>query len=247
MAAGFPSPSKSSAFRKRKACASALRLSAAARWWARLDEELLSRQDAQGISIRKAIENFGLNPAEIASGGDPTTTFSAIWNSTSSRDQCWRKLGRPLGVVEAIAGQSRLEFIFVGRANHAGTTPMNLRHDALAGAAEWITAVERQAQNAAQELLVATVGAIQAKPGATNVIAGEARLRLDVRHQSDEARKAARGQFCSTGGRNCRRSVGLRAQLERADEPASRGHGSVSGRASSKRPSAKRAASRTGW
>jgi len=52
------------------------------------------------------------------------------------------ELGRPLGVVEAIAGQSRVEFTFVGRANHAGTTPMHLRYDAMAAAAEWIGAVE---------------------------------------------------------------------------------------------------------
>jgi len=96
---------------------------------------------------------------------------------------------RPLAVVEAIAGQSRLEIIFVGRANHAGTTPMHLRYDAIAGAAEWITAVEREANRIPG--LVATVGAIEAKPGATNVIAGEARLTLDVRHGLDEVRTRA--------------------------------------------------------
>ncbi len=69
-------------------------------------------------------------------------------------------------------------------ANHAGTTPMHLRHDALAGAAEWITAVEREARGIPG--FVATVGKIEAKPGATNVIAGEARLTVDVRHSMDE-------------------------------------------------------------
>jgi allantoate deiminase len=98
-----------------------------------------------------------------------------------------------LGVVEAIAGQSRLEFTFVGHANHAGTTPMNLRHDALAAAAEWISTVERHAQNTSG--LVATVGAIQAKPGATNIIAGETRLSLDVRHQNDQGRNTAVDYF----------------------------------------------------
>jgi allantoate deiminase len=88
--------------------------------------------------------------------------------------------------VEAIAGQSRLAFTFVGRANHAGTTPMHLRHDALAGAAEWIGKVERTGQEVPG--LVATVGKIEAKPGAANVIAGEARLTLDVRHSSDDIR-----------------------------------------------------------
>src|SRR5260370_17506700 len=78
----------------------------------------------------------------------------------------------------------RMERVFVGRVNHAGTTPMHLRRDAVAAAAEWIGAVERTAQSNAG--LVATVGRIEAKPGATNVIAGEARVTLDVRHQSDD-------------------------------------------------------------
>jgi allantoate deiminase len=77
-----------------------------------------------------------------------------------------------------------MECVFLGRANHAGTTPMHLRHDAIAAAAEWIVAVECTAQNNAG--LVATVGQIEAKPGATNVIAEEARATLDVRHQSDD-------------------------------------------------------------
>ena len=68
---------------------------------------------------------------------------------------------RPLGVVDAIAGQSRLEFIFLGRANHAGTTPMHLRRDAIAGAAEWISAVEREANKV--HGLVATVGKIEVR------------------------------------------------------------------------------------
>jgi allantoate deiminase len=165
-----------------------------------LDEELLSRQDAQGISIRKAIENFGLNPAEIASAAIHDDVLGYL-EFHIEQGPVLEEAGRPLGVVEAIAGQSRIEFTFVGRTNHAGTTPMNLRHDALAGAAEWITAAERHAQNAAQSTspdargLVATVGAIQAKPGAANVIAGETRLSLDVRHQSDKARKTAVDYF----------------------------------------------------
>src|SRR5262249_22470968 len=96
------------------------------------------------------------------------------------------ELGRPLGVVEAIAGQSRLEVTFVGRANHAGTTPMHLRYDAMPAAAEWIGEVEGAAK--AVPGAVGTVGKIDAKPGATSVIAREVHLTLDVRHHSDETR-----------------------------------------------------------
>jgi allantoate deiminase len=92
-------------------------------------------------------------------------------------------------VVDTIAGQSRIEFVFFGRANHAGTTPMHLRCDAIAGAAEWIGTVERIAHDVSG--LVATVGKIEAKPGAVNVIAAEAQLTLDVRHSSDGIRSSA--------------------------------------------------------
>ena len=67
-----------------------------------------------------------------------------MWNFTSSKVRFWRHEAAA-GSGRAIAGQSRLEFTFVGRANHAGTTPMHLRYDAIAGAAEWITVVEREA------------------------------------------------------------------------------------------------------
>jgi len=95
----------------------------------------------------------------------------------------------PVGVVVAIAGQSRLRVEFEGRAGHAGTVPMNLRQDALAGAAEFILNVESCAGK--KSSLVATVGQIEAAPGASNVIPGCAVLSLDVRDQMDSRRLAA--------------------------------------------------------
>ena len=154
----------------------------------RLDEELLNRRDSNGVSVRTAIKNFRLNPEEIprAALADDTLAYLEFH---IEQGPVLESLGRPLGVVEAIAAQTRMEFEFLGRANHAGTTPMHLRHDAIAAAAEWIVAVERTANN--HPGLVATVGQIEAKPGATNVIAAEARATLDVRHKSDEICGAA--------------------------------------------------------
>ena len=95
----------------------------------------------------------------------------------------------PLGVVTAIAGQSRLRVEFGGVAGHAGTVPMNLRRDALVGAAEFIASVPSVASTTPG--LVATVGQIKVAPGASNVIPGHATLTLDVRHQRDARRHAA--------------------------------------------------------
>jgi allantoate deiminase len=151
----------------------------------RLDPELLDTRDAQGISVQEAIESFGLNPEKLPQAELENNTLGYL-EFHIEQGPVLEKLNLPLALVEAIAGQSRLEFTFLGRANHAGTTPMHLRCDALAGAAEWIGTVERVAQGVPG--LVATVGKIESKPGATNVIAGKAWLTLDVRHSSDEIR-----------------------------------------------------------
>ena len=151
----------------------------------RLDQELLCVRDVRGISVRRAIEEFGLNPEKISQAELDRNTLGYL-EFHIEQGPVLEKLNLPLSPVDAIAGQSRLEFTFLGRANHAGTTPMHLRRDALAGAAEWIGMVERLAQKVRD--LVATVGKIEAQPGATNVIAGEARLTLDVRHSSNEIR-----------------------------------------------------------
>jgi len=151
----------------------------------RIDDDLLALRDARGISVRQAIEEFGLNPSEIPSARLQDDILGYL-EFHIEQGPVLESLGLPLAAVEAIAGQSRLEFTFLGQANHAGTTPMNLRHDAMAGAAEWITAVEHTAKETTG--LVATVGSVKTIPGATNVIAGEATLTLDVRHPDNSVR-----------------------------------------------------------
>ncbi len=154
----------------------------------RLDAQLLAARDARGISVRTATEEFGLNPAELSQAELQDETLGYL-EFHIEQGPVLEQLNQPLSAVEAIAGQSRLEFTFLGRANHAGTTPMDLRCDALAGAAEWIGAVERIAQDTSE--LSATVGNIKVKPAATNVISAEAWLTLDIRHRSDEIRSRA--------------------------------------------------------
>jgi allantoate deiminase len=150
-----------------------------------LDQQFLNCQDRNGISIRTAIKDFGLDPEQIPRAVISENTLAYL-EFHIEQGPVLESLGQPLAVVEAIAGQTRMEFIFVGRANHAGTTPMHLRHDAIAAAAEWILAVEGSTRS--DPGLLATVGQIEVTPGATNVIAGQARVSLDLRHRSDETR-----------------------------------------------------------
>jgi allantoate deiminase len=152
--------------------------------------ELLALQDRRGVTVERAIREFGLDPRRAA-----TADFSALGYLEFHIEQgpVLESRNQPVGIVESIVGQSRMTVSFTGRANHAGTTPMNLRQDALAGAAEWVQSVERSAR--AVPGLLATVGRLEVVPGAANVIPGYVRASLDVRHASDESRKQAVGSM----------------------------------------------------
>ncbi len=155
----------------------------------KLTPDHLARTDAEGITLADAIRNFNLDPDRIyITCPLAANTFGAL-EVHIEQGPVLDKSDTALAVVEAIVGQSRLELTFEGHANHAGTTPMPLRQDALAAAAQWIVEVERYASNYTQ--LVATVGRISTEPGAVNVIPGTVRTTLDIRHPKDESRHAA--------------------------------------------------------
>jgi allantoate deiminase len=167
--------------------------------------------------VLAAIRGYGLDPAEIprAAIGSEVRGYLEFH---IEQGPVLENLGLPLGVVEAIAGQSRFEVGFTGKANHAGTTPMNLRHDALAGAAEWIGLVEREGSGTPG--LVATVGRIDAQPGAPNVIPGLVKASLDVRHAQDDVRVRAAQRILS-GAREIALRRGLSVKWEqKMDQPA---------------------------
>jgi allantoate deiminase len=137
-------------------------------------------------TIHDAIAEFGLDSDRIAEAqvnGD----FLGYLEFHIEQGPVLDSLGLPLGVVESISGQTRASVVFEGTANHSGTTPMSHRRDALAGAAEWISAVESEARTV--EGAVATVGRLDLSPGAANVIPGTATCTLDVRHPRDEVRE----------------------------------------------------------
>jgi allantoate deiminase len=151
----------------------------------RFDPALLALKDAEGVTLEGAIRAYGLDPTLIAGSAvdDDTLGFVEIH---IEQGPVLEAENLKVAAVTGIVGQTRLTLEFAGQANHAGTTPMNLRRDALAGAAEWIAAVEKLAKRT--EGLVATVGKIEASPNATNVVAGIALLTLDARHPHDAVR-----------------------------------------------------------
>jgi allantoate deiminase len=182
-----------------------------------LDPSLLARRDARGRSVTDAIRDFGLDPQRLPEAILAPSPLGYL-EFHIEQGPVLEQLELPLGIVDAVAGQSRFEAVFAGNAGHAGTTPAGMRRDALAGAAEWITRVEQECRTVPD--LRATVGSLTVAPGAANVIPGVVHATLDVRHPQDDIRCRA-AQALLEAGRNIahRRSLEFSAEL-RLDQPA---------------------------
>ena len=166
----------------------------------------LARRDAEGVAMFAALDHYAaLHPDVIDPRLHPATRGYLEFHI--EQGPVLEHAGLGLGVVETIVGQSRAEVTFRGRSAHAGTTPMFLRHDALAAAAEWIVAIEAAASS--MPGLVATTGQISCEPGAANVISGLVRCSLDVRHGSDEIRQSAVREFLAMA-----RAIAERREIE---------------------------------
>ncbi len=151
-----------------------------------LDATALEARDRSGTSLRDALVAFGGDPGAVAEvRRDPATTLGYL-EVHIEQGPVLERAGIPVGVVTGIAGATRGRVTVVGRAGHAGTVPMELRHDAFAGAAEIALLVEALAR--ANPPAVATVGDCTVEPGAGNVIPGRATLELDLRAPEDGLR-----------------------------------------------------------
>jgi allantoate deiminase len=182
-----------------------------------VDEVLLSRQDANGHTVADAIRAFGLDPARLGeAAADPRALGYLEFHIEQGPVLDRRRL--PLAIVDAIAGQSRLMLTFSGAANHAGTTPMPMRRDALAGAAEWIAAVESAA--ATIDGLAATVGHVEATPNVVNMIVGRCEVSLDVRHKEDRVRVRAYEDLLRLAGEIAARRGLVLVYEHHLDQPA---------------------------
>ena len=154
------------------------------------DESVLGAKDRQGISMREALSRFGLDPGRIGAAARSRSELHGYVELHIEQGPVLECESLPVGVVTAISGATRLAASLTGMAGHAGTVPMLLRRDALAGAAECIVAIEAFCRTD-EGGLVGTVGYIHAMPGATNVIPGQVSFTIDIRSASDAHRKLA--------------------------------------------------------
>jgi allantoate deiminase len=155
----------------------------------RLRPATLALKDADGISVEVALRNLNGGQFSLPKAAHKRSELLGYVEVHIEQGPVLEAKRLAVGVVSAIAGQSRFKLTWTGRAGHAGTTPMALRRDALAGAAEFALAIEKLARGTAG--LVATVGSLAVSPGAANVIPGTVGHTLDVRHARDPVRRAA--------------------------------------------------------
>src|ERR1700761_6998233 len=148
------------------------------------NEHVLTSKDGAGISMREALVEFGLDPDHLGAAARVRSELLAYIELHIEQGPVLEAENLPVGVVTAIAGATRLAARLTGMAGHAGTVPMALRRDALAGAAECISAIEQLCRED-DGGLVGTVGYIHATPGATNVIPGQAHFTIDMRAPTD--------------------------------------------------------------
>lgn len=149
----------------------------------------LKLRDARGETVGAALRKFGRGTFALPKAAHARSDLLGYVEVHLEQGPVLEAAKLAVGVVSAIAGQTRGRITFRGKAGHAGTTPMELRRDALAAAAEFIRFAESTAR--LRKPLVATVGTIAVAPGAPNVIPGEAVFSLDVRHPRDAARRDA--------------------------------------------------------
>jgi len=178
------------------------------------DPAALASTDRSGVTLAQALKTYGKDPDDIAEAAYDRANVVGYVEVHIEQGPVLEAEKLPLGVVTGIVGQSRMRAVVVGEAGHAGTVPMTMRRDALVGAAEIILAIERVARENQGDRMVATVGRIEASPGATNVIPGRTGFALEVRSSTDRIRLAAIEQILEDA-----RRIALRRKLEVAFEP----------------------------
>ena len=158
-------------------------------------ERIHQARDLDGISLTEAMAACGYDAMQALHARRSPESLAAFVELHIEQGPVLDRQGCSVGVVSGIAGLFKWEIRLAGVANHAGTTPMDLRSDAFQGAAEFATALERILDEHGSPRSVATIGRLELKPGAANVVPGLAQFSLDVR-DTDADILAALGQAC---------------------------------------------------
>lgn len=166
------------------------------------DKHWMELEDKNGVSLVEAFKAFGLDPSKVLNAARKKADTLGYLEAHIEQGPYLEEADRALGVVSSIAGARRFALTLTGKAGHAGGVPYNRRRDALAGAAEAVLTIERLARDNG---CIATVGRLQAFPGAVNVIPGRVDFSLDLRAEFDAARDRVWSEIQAEILRTCQR------------------------------------------
>ena len=150
-----------------------------------LDEKMLDLRESGGEKLRDGLRRVGGDPDRLSEA--KRSDVSAYLELHIEQGIVLEQRALDVGIVTSIVGIRRIEIVFQGEADHAGTTPMALRHDALVAAAHTVASVRRVAEQLAAEgadYFVSTVGILDVDPSASNIVPGRCRLMIDARSTS---------------------------------------------------------------
>lgn len=177
----------------------------------RLKPEDLQARDKDGITIAEAMRQSGLDPEQIGNAVRKPGSVKAYLELHIEQGKVLESRELAVGVVSGIAGPIWVKFTLEGEAGHAGTTPMTIRRDALAAAAEIMLCIEREASRTGST--VGTIGKLQAFPGGVNVIPGRVEFTLDLRDVDEAVRDEVEERIMRDASVICERR-GIRLQVE---------------------------------
>ncbi|MBO8140882.1 MAG: M20 family metallo-hydrolase [Firmicutes bacterium] len=184
-------------------------------------EDLHRLRDAAGTTVAQAMQALGLDPRRVSEARRDPSSIRAFVEVHVEQGTVLETEGCPIGVVTHIAAPTRYRVRVSGEAAHSGATPMDRRRDALAAAAEIVLAVEQAAREESPNGTVGTVGVLTVRPGAMNVVPGDAEMGIDIRSidGASKARAVAR-VLAAMDDVARRRGVKITRELLVEEEPA---------------------------
>ncbi len=160
-------------------------------------DELATLKDKNGKSLQEAFREAGITKKEIEAARREKGSIDSYMELHIEQADNLIRADKPVGIVTAIAAATRFRVNITGRASHSGATPMGERKDALCAAAEIILGIEEIASAKAGKDTVGTVGNVTVRPGAINVVPGEAELAVDLRDIDKDAKDMATEKIIS--------------------------------------------------
>jgi hydantoinase/carbamoylase family amidase len=186
-------------------------------------KDLANAVDAQGTKLADVLSSLGIAPKKLHGLARDPKTLKAYLELHIEQGPILEAIGKRIGLVTSIAAPSRFRIIFTGQADHSGTTPMEMRKDALVAAAQLIEFIEktcRKYSSMAKGRVVGTVGAMKIEPGVINAVPGKTELLVDIRGITAQAKdRVARRVKQEAQTIAHKRGIGVKVRTIREEDP----------------------------